>query len=124
MPLYVLKAANAEALFGTPEAPTPKPDVDVIAQRPDCSAFLVLSNTPYPELDPFAGFEGFDFTYRQDWGLTINDAVVARTISDLRARAYPPMADYLDAVVKNDPVAVSAYVEACVAVKLRYPKMA
>jgi hypothetical protein len=31
---------------------------------------------------------GFDFTYCQEWGLTINDAVVARVVLDLRRKAY------------------------------------
>lgn len=122
MSLYSLQASNWQALFGTPDAPTPKDDVTVIAQKPDCSAWLVLSNTAYPQLDSFASYEGYDFTYCQQWGLTINDDVVARTIADLRKNAYPPMADYNDAVVKNDQAAIQAYVDACLAVKAKYPK--
>lgn len=39
-----------------------------------------------------------------------------------RAAEYPPMADYLDAVVKGDAVAQQAYIDACLAVKVKYPK--
>jgi len=39
-----------------------------------------------------------------------------------RAAEYPPMADYLDAVVKGDEVQVQAYIDACLAVKAAYPK--
>ena len=39
-----------------------------------------------------------------------------------RAAAYPPMADYMDAVVKGDTVAQQAYIDACMAVKINYPK--
>jgi hypothetical protein len=39
-----------------------------------------------------------------------------------RAAEYPPMADYLDAVVKGDQVQIDAYVAACLAVKAKYPK--
>lgn len=40
----------------------------------------------------------------------------------LRRAYYPPMSDYLDAVVKNDAVAQQAYIDACLAVKAKYPK--
>ncbi len=39
-----------------------------------------------------------------------------------RAREYPPFADYLDAVVKNDQEALQDYIDACNAVKSKYPK--
>jgi hypothetical protein len=39
-----------------------------------------------------------------------------------RAAEYPPMADYLDAVVKGDQAQMQAYVDACLAVKAKYPK--
>jgi hypothetical protein len=45
------------------------------------------------------------------------------TYQQLRAGAYPPMADYLDAVVKGDTQALRAYTAACLAVKAKYPKI-
>lgn len=39
-----------------------------------------------------------------------------------RATAYPPMADYLDGIVKGDQAQVQAYIDACLAVKAKYPK--
>ena len=39
-----------------------------------------------------------------------------------RAREYPPMTDYLDAVVKGDTAQQQAYIDACLAVKAKYPK--
>ena len=42
----------------------------------------------------------------------------------LRATEYPPMADYLDAVVKNDQQAIDEYIAACKMVKAKYPKPA
>jgi hypothetical protein len=39
-----------------------------------------------------------------------------------RAAEYPPMADYLDGVVKGDQAQINAYVAACLAVKAKYPK--
>lgn len=39
-----------------------------------------------------------------------------------RAVEYPPMTDYLDAVVKGDQSKIQAYIDACMAVKAKYPK--
>jgi len=123
MKLYILPATNFESLFGSPMERKQVDDVVIIAQTPDCSSFLVLSKTNYTSLEPFTGYDGFDFTYCQQWGLTINEEVVVRTISDLRKNAYPPMANYLDAIVKNDNEALQTYLDACLAVKEKYTKL-
>ena len=39
-----------------------------------------------------------------------------------RAAEYPPMTDYLDGIVKGDQAQVLAYIDACLAVKAKYPK--
>jgi hypothetical protein len=39
-----------------------------------------------------------------------------------RAAEYPPYTDYLDGIVKNDTAQVQAYIDACNAVKNKYPK--
>lgn len=39
-----------------------------------------------------------------------------------RAAEYPPMTDYLDGIVKGDQAQVQAYIDACLAVKAKYPK--
>jgi hypothetical protein len=39
-----------------------------------------------------------------------------------RSLEYPPIADYLDGIVKGDTAQVQAYVDACLAVKVKYPK--
>ncbi len=39
-----------------------------------------------------------------------------------RAREYPPITDYLDGIVKGDTEQVQAYIDACLAVKAKYPK--
>ena len=39
-----------------------------------------------------------------------------------RAAEYPPMADYLDGIVKGDQAQVQTYIDACLAVKTKYPK--
>lgn len=40
----------------------------------------------------------------------------------LRAAAYPPITDYLDAVVKSDQAQIDKYIQDCLAVKAQYPK--
>ena len=40
----------------------------------------------------------------------------------LRAIEYPPMTDYLDGLVKEDAEQIQAYIDACLAVKAKYPK--
>jgi len=42
--------------------------------------------------------------------------------ADKRRAEYPPITDYLDAVVKGDQAGIEAYIAACQAVKAKYPK--
>lgn len=55
-----------------------------------------------------------------------NDAVEALVASEAykekRANEYPPYTDYLDGIVKGDNAQVQAYINACNAVKNKYPK--
>lgn len=39
-----------------------------------------------------------------------------------RAAEYPSMLDYLDGIVKGDQAQIQAYIDACLAVKEKYPK--
>lgn len=39
-----------------------------------------------------------------------------------RAAEYPPITDYIDGVVKGDQAQIDAYIDACLAVKAKYPK--
>jgi len=50
------------------------------------------------------------------------DVPPAPTYAELRAAKYPPMTDYLDGIVKGDAAQVQAYIDACLAVKLEFPK--
>jgi len=45
-----------------------------------------------------------------------------RTYADMRRGEYPPVADYLDGIVKGDTAQVDKYVADCLAVKVKYPK--
>lgn len=46
----------------------------------------------------------------------------AMSYADKRRAEYPPMTDYLDGIVKGDQAQVQAYIDACLAVKAKYPK--
>lgn len=39
-----------------------------------------------------------------------------------RQAQYPSIIDYIDGVVKSDQAQVQAYIDACLAVKAKYPK--
>ena len=49
--------------------------------------------------------------------------VLPLTYQELRKSEYPPMTDYLDTIVKGDLVAQQTYIDTCLAVKLKYPKL-
>jgi hypothetical protein len=47
----------------------------------------------------------------------------AMTYAEKRAAAYPSFLDYIDGVVKGDQMQVQAYIDACLAIKAKYPKV-
>ena len=120
MKLYKLEASNWEAFFGTPDDRIER-DVIRLAQTPSCDAFLYLSNETYGEplelLDSVPS--GYDFTYCQEWGLTVDDDVVDRVIIDLRKKSYPTWQDQLDNIYHNGIVGWKATIKTT---KDKYPK--
>lgn len=46
----------------------------------------------------------------------------ANEYKTLRANEYPNMRDYIDGIVKGDEKQVQIYIDACLAVKAKYPK--
>lgn len=95
--LYTFDAQDSKTLFGTQDNFIQRDDLFIVAQKPDCSQFLVLSFTAYPGLTATATVpEGFDFTYCQEWGLTVNEEVIQRVWADIRAKAYGSIASQLD----------------------------
>lgn len=48
--------------------------------------------------------------------------IVATPYQALRARAYPPISDYIDGIVKGDQNQINTYIAACQAVKTQFPK--
>jgi hypothetical protein len=123
MKLYKILAANYETYFGTTDDPIDRSYITIIAQTPSCDAFLFLCKD---EQDAQTGLSllstvpsGFDFTYCQEWGLTINDAVVARVVLDLRRKAYGTWESQLEKI--NDD-GIDSWKTAVAAVKTSLPK--
>jgi hypothetical protein len=52
----------------------------------------------------------------------IESEPIELTYAQKRGREYPPITDYIDGVVKGDQDQIQAYIDACLAVKAKYPK--
>lgn len=63
--------------------------------------------------------EGNEVIYDKN---TVEALVASEAYKELRAREYPPITDYIDGIVKGDNAQVQAYIDACLAVKNKYPK--
>jgi hypothetical protein len=68
---------------------------------------------------PYTAQEQAEYELKQAASAAAEAAVAYKA---QRATEYPPMADYLDGIVKGDQAQVQAYVDACLAVKAKYPK--
>ena len=103
MKLYKLEASNYETFFGGPKLEDRiERDVIPLAQTPTCDAFLYLSKDAQDGLTLLDSVPtGFDFTYCQAWGLTVDEDVIERVIIDLRKKAYPSWEDQLDYIYHN-----------------------
>lgn len=71
---------------------------------------------------PFTPEEEAEWDARVSAHAAEQAALSATEYQRLRAAEYPPMADYLDGIVKGDQAQVQAYIDACLAVKAKYPK--
>ncbi len=89
MNLYRLNAGdNYKLFYGDPIHSIERAGIYKFAQLPDCSSFLVLSKTDW---DDDIGLElldsipegNWDFTYRQSWGLEVNETILDRVIADI-----------------------------------------
>ena len=122
MNLYKLEASNWEAFFGGPEREDRiERDVIRLAQTPSYDAFLFLAKDTFDELELLDSVPmGFDFTYCQEWGLTVDDDVVDRVIIDLRKKAYPSWQDQLDYIYHNGVDDWKA--DIITPIKVKYPK--
>jgi hypothetical protein len=53
---------------------------------------------------------------------TLATKKTANEYKSKRIAEYPDFKDYLDGIVKGDQAQVQAYIDACLAVKAKYPK--
>ena len=122
MKLYKIESSNWETFFGGPEPEDRiERDVRIIAQTPSNDAFLLLTIDTFDQLELLDSVPtGFDFTYCQEWGLTIDDDVVDRVIRDLRKKAYPTWQDQLDDIYHNGIAGWKA--DTITPIKEKYPK--
>jgi len=49
-------------------------------------------------------------------------SVLLTQYKEQRQLEYPPITNYIDGVVKGDQAQIQAYIDACLAVKAKYPK--
>ena len=78
----------------------------------------------YPQVVRTSGETAYDVN---DNEVTYNKVAVqayvdAHAYIDKRKAEYPPITDYLDGIVKGDTEQVQDYIDACLAVKAKYPK--
>ena len=78
----------------------------------------------YPQIAVLRGDNAFDadgnpVTYDET---AVQAYIDAHAYIAKRQAEYPPMTDYLDGIAKGDQAQVQAYINACLAVKTKYPK--
>jgi hypothetical protein len=79
--------------------------------------------------DEYSGIVWKDETQTQPTLEEVNAEIVrlkaeydAKEYQRNRAKEYPDFKDYLDGIVKGDNSQVQAYIDACLAIKAKYPK--
>ena len=61
---------------------------------------------------------------RTEFSITANQTYFdSLTYQENRRNEYPPFTDYLDGIVKGDAQQVQDYIDACLVVKEKYPKI-
>jgi len=78
----------------------------------------------YPNVITIRGDVAYD---KDEQEVTYDNNVVEALVAseaykDKRVAEYPDFKDYLDGIVKNDKAQIQAYIDACLAVKEKYPK--
>jgi len=61
--------------------------------------------------------------WKQNWVITnaTSEKHLAKVLN-ARRKEYPPIENYLDAIVKNDKAQIEKYINDCLSVKAKYPK--
>lgn len=79
----------------------------------------------HPSVVTVRGDEAFDadgnpVTYDET---AVQVYIDAHAYKEKRQSEYPPIADYLDGIVKGDQAQIDKYIADCLAVKAKYPKV-
>jgi len=78
----------------------------------------------YPNIVTIRG----DVAYDKDENIinydnnAVENLIASEAYKEKRAAEYPSFTDYLDGIVKGDNAQIQAYIDACLAVKAKYPK--
>lgn len=90
--------------------------------------------SPNGQVYGYAADGSQDHLIPEDYILVTNEEAKAQSESNAQATLdslnyaekrsieYPPITDYLDGIVKGDQEQVQKYINACLAVKAKYPK--
>ncbi len=84
--------------------------------------WITISGTDY---DSIVLQDGISMPSKEDFDrvkLEVEQEITVTKYKELRLAEYPDFKDYLDGIVKGDQAQVQAYIDACLAVKAKYPK--
>jgi len=78
----------------------------------------------YPSVVTIYGDDAFDIDGNvvQYDEATVQAYIDAHDYIAKRQAEYPPITDYIDGIVKGDQTQIQTYIDACLAVKTKYPK--
>jgi len=78
----------------------------------------------YPTVVNIDGNDAFDANGKKvEYDASAVQARVdAKSYVGKRQAEYPPIADYIDGIVKGDQAQIQSYIDACLAIKAKYPK--
>ena len=71
---------------------------------------------------PFTAEEEAEWDAREAVFAANQITIAATEYQNQRAAEYPPITDYIDGIVKGDAAQVQTYIDACLAIKAKYPK--
>lgn len=92
---------------------------------------IVVALWEVPSLDCYEGITLIEAPLFVNMGASYNGSEFInppmpedkRSYAEKRAAEYPPVTDYIDGIVKGDAAQVQTYIDACLAVKAKYPKL-
>lgn len=93
-------------------------DIESLVLPPIQEAIAIEIIPKFEKQIDFYKYENDQFIYVEEF----EKENYKRRWKRMRKEAYPSMLEYIDGIVKGDQVQIQAYIDACIAVKLKYPK--